>query len=82
MIRVLNERGADAVGARVRIEADGRVQWRAVQPAYSFCASNDPRVHAGVGYATAIDAVTVYWPDGHERHLGPLQADKLLVVQR
>jgi hypothetical protein len=69
--RVMDRRGVDAIGARVMITAKGRQQWRQVQPASSYCASNDPRVHFGLGTATQVDDVTVHWPSGDKRVFGP-----------
>ena len=72
--RVVNGAGSDALGATVRLEAGSRVQWRAVQAAYSYCASNDPRVHFGLGAATEVSSVTVRWPDGTQKTFGPFAA--------
>ena len=57
MFRVRNERGIDAVGAVISIETQGRRQYRLVQTAYSYCASNDPRVHFGLGGADRVEEV-------------------------
>ncbi|MHC4974922.1 MAG: CRTAC1 family protein [Planctomycetota bacterium] len=81
-LRVLDANGADALGARVRLEAGGRARWRQVQVAYSYCASNDPRVNVGLGGATTVDRVTVFWPEGGERSYGPLAAGRLHVLER
>jgi len=64
MFRVLNEFGLDAVGAMVELHAEGRTQFRPVQTAYSYCASNDPRVHFGLGGCTRIDYIRVRWLNG------------------
>jgi len=64
---VLNEHGSNALNARVLIEAGGRTILRDVRPGYSYCASNDPRVHVGLGPLDAVDRMTVRWPDGTER---------------
>lgn len=77
MFRVLNRRGTDAVGAQVRVQAGGRRQWRLVQTAYSYCASNDPRVHFGLGAATQVDEVAVRWPDGKEELFGARPAGRV-----
>ncbi len=75
--RVLNERGGDAMGASVRIETDGRVQWRHVHRAYSYCASNDTRVHFGLAQSTAVDEVTVRWPSGQSESFGTMPAGQI-----
>ena len=71
-----------ALHARVRIDAGGVSRWRRVQRAYSYCGSNDPRVHCGLGSATTVDKVTVYWEDGTTTEFGPLDIDRVHVLQR
>jgi hypothetical protein len=80
--RVLDQRGRDALGAAVRIDAGERAQWRQVQRAYSYCASNDPRVHFGLGELSAVDRVTVRWPDGREEAFGTVEVDARYELQR
>jgi hypothetical protein len=70
----------DAIGALVTVETDGQVRRRIVQPAYSYCASNDTRVHFGLGDRDAVDTLTVTWPDGRvERHTD-VPADQFLLL--
>jgi hypothetical protein len=77
MFRVLNRHGLDASGAMVRITAAGKSQWRPVQWAYSYLASNDPRVHFGLGEASSIEEVVVVWPGGQWESFGSSQADDI-----
>ena len=77
MLQVLNRHGSDALGAMVRIEADGAVHWRTIQPAYGYCSSNDPRVHCGLGKTSKVSSVMVRWPGGAEETFGPFVAGKL-----
>lgn len=59
-----SERQRDAIGAKVTVES-GKDRWMAsVTPCTSFLASNDVRVHFGVGAHTQIDRIVVRWPDG------------------
>jgi hypothetical protein len=74
--------GAPALGARVQVEQGGIVRWRAVQPASSYCSSNDPRVHFGLGPAGAEARALVRWGDGSEDAFGPLALDRLHVLAR
>ena len=58
------ERKRDAIGAQVSVEC-GADRWTAtVTPCTSFLASNDARVHFGIGPQTQIDRIIVRWPDG------------------
>lgn len=71
----------DAVGARVMIKTGGRSQtaWRI--GGGSFASASDPRVHFGLGSATAADEVAIHWPSGREQRLGRLEADRLYSVR-
>ena len=73
LLRVLRG-GRDAVGAKVEIEANGTRQTRLVGPAYSYLASNDPRLHVGLAGGTTVERVTVTWPGGEREEFGPLEA--------
>jgi hypothetical protein len=54
----------DAVGATVYVTANGMKQRGDVVSGGSYLSSNDPRVHFGLGQATAVDAIEVHWPSG------------------
>ena len=73
---VRDERGTLAIGALVRVRVGERTQWRRVDPAYSYCSSNEPSVHFGLGGAVeaAGAAVLVRWPDGAETDFGAREA--------
>ncbi|MHC5108791.1 MAG: CRTAC1 family protein [Planctomycetota bacterium] len=64
-------------GAVVTILANGQTQTRMLQRAYSYCASNDPRVHFGVGGVNSIESVTVTWPDGRKGEFGSVASGAL-----
>ena len=53
-----------------------------VRAAYSYLASNDPRVHLGLGAATTVANVTVRWPNGSTESFGDQQADRIVTLQR
>jgi hypothetical protein len=53
------------------ITADRRF-FRTISCGFSYCSSNDPSAHFGLGDATGVDAIEVRWPDGGvERFPGP-----------
>jgi hypothetical protein len=54
----------DAIGATVYVKANGFKQRSDVVSGGSFASTSDPRVHFGLGAATAIDSVEVHWPSG------------------
>jgi hypothetical protein len=55
---------------------------RDVRAAYSYLASNDPRVHVGLGKETQVRGVTVRWPDGSTERFGDFAADKIVQLRR
>jgi hypothetical protein len=80
--RVLNKKGGYAVGAILKIEANGRNQWRQVCPNQGYCSSNDPRVHCGLGNAATIDYALVRWPDGTQESFGPFEANRIYELRQ
>lgn len=77
MFRVLNERGGDAIGAIASLDPGGREQFRVVQTAYSYCASNDPRIHFGLGHCERVDRVRVRWLNGQQEDFGPFATNRI-----
>ena len=77
MFNVLNRRRCYAINAVLRIDAGDKSWWRSVIPNQSYCSSNDPRVHCGLGPAQQVDRVTVWWPDGACETFGPFDANRL-----
>ena len=82
MFRVLDEHGRDALGAEVSMTVGSRSIRRDVRTAYSYLASNDPRVHVGLGTETAVRDVSVRWPDGKRERFGDIAPDKIVVLRR
>ncbi len=52
------------IGARVTIETDAGTQMREVKAGESYLSSSDPRVHFGLGSATAVRRIVIRWPSG------------------
>ncbi|MBM3991220.1 MAG: CRTAC1 family protein [Planctomycetes bacterium] len=65
----------DAIGARVDLEAGGRLVRRTVHAGEGYLAQSSRRVHFGLGAQTLVDSLVVHWPDGSEQRFGPLAAD-------
>jgi hypothetical protein len=82
MFRVLDEHGRDALGAELTIAVGARAVRRDVRAAYSYMASNDPRVHVGLGQDTSVKDVRVRWPDGRRERFGDVAADRITVLRR
>ena len=81
-LRVLERNGRDSLGAQVTASIGPRRLTRTVRAAYSYLASNDPRVHIGLGAATTLADVNVRWPDGTSESFGDQRADRVVTLQR
>ena len=65
-----------ALNARVRIVAGGVTQTDEIHSGGSYLSQNDLRVHFGLGSATKIDRLEVYWPSGGTDVVKDLAADQ------
>jgi enediyne biosynthesis protein E4 len=54
----------DAIGARIRIKAGGRVLIDEIRSGSSFMSNSDMRLHFGLGSITKIDWIEIRWPSG------------------
>jgi hypothetical protein len=79
---VLDEHGRDAYGATVRTKLGDRAISRDVRATWSYFASNDPRVHVGLGDATTAPDVSVEWVDGAVESYGDLEGDRYVTLRR
>lgn len=66
----------DVVGARVRLEVDGRVLTRFAKGGGSYLSNADRRHLFGLGPHSKIGRVTVAWPSGQEQHWEGLAVDR------
>jgi hypothetical protein len=80
-LRVL-DRGRDAFGAVVLVEAGGRTLRRDVSPVASYLSSSDPRVQFGLGAVSTIDAIRVVWPGGTTEAFEALPVDRIHRIVR
>jgi hypothetical protein len=69
-----------AIGARVVVHYAGKKQAQAVMSQSSFYSSNDPRLHFGLGAATAAD-VEIFWPSGMHQNFKAIPANQLAVIK-
>ena len=70
----------DGVGARLHVVAGDHVQMRDALRGSSFLSSEDPRIHFGLGAATAIDCLVVRWPSGRRQVVTSPPVDGYLTV--
>jgi hypothetical protein len=84
VIRTVDPRlgNRDAYGAVVTVVSGGTRWVRLSNPAYSYCSSNDPRVHFGVGSVKVVDRIEVLWPDGNAESFQGGPVNRHLVLER
>ena len=70
----------DAVGATVYLSANGMRQRGDVISGGSYVSTSDPRLHFGLGDATAIDEIEVHWPSGAKEHFPAPQIDRIVTL--
>lgn len=69
-----------AIGSRVVLKYDGKIQVQPVTSQVSFLSSSDPRLHFGLGRATTAD-LQVYWPNGISEKFLNVAADQLITIR-
>ena len=71
----------DGFGARVQIKTPGLTQAAEVRAKASFESASDPRLHFGLGTATKVDSIEVYWPSGVVDRVGSTPADQEITIE-
>jgi enediyne biosynthesis protein E4 len=69
-----------AIGARVLAHYGGHVQAQTVTSQCSYLSANDPRLHFGLGAATAAD-VEIFWPSGAKETYAGLAAGQVHTIR-
>jgi len=80
-VRVLDERGRDALGAVVEIAGGKNRLVRRVHVDGSYAVASDPRVILGLGADAAAQTVQVRWPGGRVESFSGLAVDQYWVLQ-
>ena len=70
-----------AIGAAVTVTAGGLEQTKLVNPTRGYLTQVELPLSFGLGGADAVDAVRVVWPDGAERTLTDVPADRAVTVE-
>jgi len=79
---VLDREGREALDVPVTVSAGGRTISRIARRADGYCASNDPRVHVGLGSAPRAERVVVTWPGGVREEFGPFESGSRPVLRQ
>lgn len=81
-LRLLLPSGADALGAQVILEAEGKKYLRWARSGGSYSSAGDPRVHFGLGAATRVGEIEVRWPDGKKELFAADGIDRYLTLEQ
>ena len=68
------------VGTVVRIKSNETWQMRLISAQTGYCGQNSLLAHFGLGEATKVDSLVVFWPTGKRSYLFDLEANQSLVV--
>jgi enediyne biosynthesis protein E4 len=69
-----------AIGARVLVLYGGKVQAQTVLSQSSYLSCNDPRLHFGLGAATAAE-VEIHWPSGGMETVKDVRSNQLVLIR-
>ncbi len=73
---------AAAYGARVVVHAGGKRLLRLATPGPSYLSQHDTDVHVGLGEATRVDSLEVWWTDGSREVWHDLDTDALWALHQ
>jgi hypothetical protein len=71
----------DAIGARVRVVANGVSQIREIAGGGSYLSQSDLRANFGIGKATVAESIEIRWPSGQGQTFHDAPRDKFYLVQ-
>ena len=72
---------ADAVGAKVVVEWNGKKQIQVITGGMGFSSQNQHRLHFGLGNSNKVDQVIISWPSGNVTTITNPQIDKLNIIK-
>jgi len=69
------------IGAKIVLEAQGKVQVRQQGGGMHSFSQNHARIHFGLGPNLKADKLTIHWPSGIVQQLDDIQVDQILLVK-
>ena len=72
---------ADAIGAKVVLEWDGKKQVQTVTGGMGFSSQNQHRLHFGLGKSNKIENAVIYWPTGKKTVIDNPKVDQLITIK-
>ena len=70
----------DAIGAWIKVRANGQTLWRQVMPTRSYLSQSELPVTFGLGLAAKPDEVEITWPGGGKQAVRQVSVDQITTV--
>lgn len=70
----------DAIGAKVSITSNGKIQTAVKKATSGYLSQNDPRIHFGLGKNDTIEKIEIRWPSGKTQVLTNVKVNQILTV--
>jgi hypothetical protein len=71
----------DGVGARIKINAGGRIQTAQKKSTTGYLSQNDPRIHFGLANYETVDKIEVRWPSGKLQVIENIKANQIITIK-
>jgi len=71
----------DGIGARAELVVNGKKQIAERVAGSGYLSQDDGRLHFGLGSATTIDKLTIYWPSGREQVVENPAIDRVITAE-
>jgi hypothetical protein len=75
------ESNRDAIGALIKISANGKKQVGMRRSTTGYLSQNDHRVHFGIADAELIESVEIKWPSGKIQKVENLKANQIITIK-
>jgi hypothetical protein len=70
-----------AIGAKVKLTANGHAQYGEVRSGGSYLSQNDLRLHFGLAAATAVERIEITWPSGIKQELKNQHSNQIITIR-
>ncbi|NJN24645.1 MAG: CRTAC1 family protein [Cyclobacteriaceae bacterium] len=81
MLKLVGTSGnKDALGAKVKVCADGKCQFFQKKSTSGYLSQNDPRIHVGLGTVELVDSLEITWLSGKVQKLEQVKANQLITI--
>ena len=81
MLWLEGARNKSAIGARLVAKIGDRTVERQIMGSQSYLSMSELRVHFGLGPASQIDELTIYWPGGNKQGIAAVEAGKFYYIK-